>query len=570
MFIKSLKISTPSEVIRNINFHSGLNLIVDKTPTTDIQTTGNNVGKTTVLKLIDFCLGAEPKEIYSHPEDRKKPYQTIKNFLEDNNVLIELVLVDDFTTMPSRQLKIERNFLSHKQAIRKINGKQILDKDFNTELLKHFFPNQEDDKPSFREMISRNIRHTDKRTSHTLKTLSPYAKPLDYQTLNLFLFGVPFYDSSKKAALSLELTREKDYKKRLESNETLNGYEQMLKVVYHEVVELNRKKDSFNLNEDFEDDLEVLNRVRNQINRATSNLSVMSTRKNIIEEAQAGIKANIFEADMPQLRTMYGQVASNIDGLQKTFEDLVDYHNKMTVEKINFITAELPALIQNISSEKTHLQKLLGQEKECIQKISKGDSFQELETIIGSLNDKHQLVGEYEAKISQIKNSEIRLEELQTKMDSIDAELFSEEFEQRLKDQVTKFNVYFSAISQELYGETYMLKFEKITTQKKEKLYEFSAFNDNMSAGKKQGEILCFDLAYVLFAQAEKLPHLRFLLNDKKELMHDNQLNKVSDFAERKNIQIIASILADKLPEELLRTAYVAIELSQDDKLFKI
>jgi hypothetical protein len=91
-----------------------------------------------------------------------------------------------------------------------------------------------------------------------------------------------------------------------------------------------------------------------------------------------------------------------------------------------------------------------------------------------------------------------------------------------------------------------------------------------MSSGKKQGEILCFDLAYILFADEENLPCLHFLLNDKKELMHDNQLIKVAEFVRDKDIQLVVSILRDKLPEGVIDNAHVAVELSQDSKLFKI
>ena len=91
-----------------------------------------------------------------------------------------------------------------------------------------------------------------------------------------------------------------------------------------------------------------------------------------------------------------------------------------------------------------------------------------------------------------------------------------------------------------------------------------------MSTGKKQGEILCFDLAYLLFADGEKLPCLHFLLNDKKELMHDNQLIKVAEFVQNKNIQLVISILKDKLPIPVLDKAHVVVELSQKEKLFKI
>lgn len=37
--------------------------------------------------------------------------------------------------------------------------------------------------------------------------------------------------------------------------------------------------------------------------------------------------------------------------------------------------------------------------------------------------------------------------------------------------------------------------------------------------------------------------NLHFLLNDKKELMHDNQLIKVAEFLQNKNIQLVISII---------------------------
>ena len=64
MFLKSLTITRgDGAIIRDIRFHVGLNLIVDKTPGVSGKETGNNVGKTTVLKLVDFCLGATAKGI---------------------------------------------------------------------------------------------------------------------------------------------------------------------------------------------------------------------------------------------------------------------------------------------------------------------------------------------------------------------------------------------------------------------------------------------------------------------------------------------------------------------------
>ena len=63
MFLKSLRIENNGGIIRDIQFNAGLNLIVDETPTEQLQSTGNNVGKTTVLRLIDVCLGGDPESV---------------------------------------------------------------------------------------------------------------------------------------------------------------------------------------------------------------------------------------------------------------------------------------------------------------------------------------------------------------------------------------------------------------------------------------------------------------------------------------------------------------------------
>ncbi|MFC6648325.1 DUF2326 domain-containing protein [Paenibacillus rhizoplanae] len=73
-----------------------------------------------------------------------------------------------------------------------------------------------------------------------------------------------------------------------------------------------------------------------------------------------------------------------------------------------------------------------------------------------------------------------------------------------------------------------------------------------------------------MFADEENIPVLHFILNDKKELMHSNQLIKVAGFAKNKNIQLIFSILEDKLPLELNNMEYIVLRLSQSDKLFRI
>ena len=61
MKIKKLivrKTKPSEEVIREIQFNEkGLNLIIDDTPES-LRESGNSVGKSTAIKIIDLCFGA--------------------------------------------------------------------------------------------------------------------------------------------------------------------------------------------------------------------------------------------------------------------------------------------------------------------------------------------------------------------------------------------------------------------------------------------------------------------------------------------------------------------------------
>ncbi len=570
MFMKKLIISSPSEIIREIDFCSGLNLIIDDTPVEDTKSTGNNVGKTTVLKLVDFCLGAKGSIIYTDTENKKETYDVVKNFLVDEEIEIKLILTENLNDPNAKQLEIQRNFLQRKKAVRKINGKVILDKDFEDELEKNIMPDKDAEKPTFRQIISHNIRYKDDSINNTLKTLDKFTSDVEYETLYLYLLGCSFNEGAKKQALVTKINQEKTFRERLEKKQTKTTYEIALDLVDDEINALNGKKASFNLNETLEEDLEQLNIVKYNINRTSALISKLEIRKNLIEESRRDLEQSISHIDLQQLRLLYEEAAENISGIQKTFEDLVAFHNNMVIEKVKYISQDLPELIQKLKDTQEELSLLLRQEKELTDKVAKGDSFEELEKIIFELNEKYRLKGEYESIISQLNEVEENIDTLNEQIGNIDHYLFSGDFEILLKEQVKKFNKIFSNISQELYGEKYALTFKKEINKKEQQFYKFNAFNANMSSGKKQGEILCFDLAYLLFADEEQLPCLHFLINDKKELMHDNQLIKVAEFVQNKNIQLVISILKDKLPVAVLDKAHIAVELSQQEKLFRI
>jgi uncharacterized protein YydD (DUF2326 family) len=570
MFLKSLIITRgDGDIIRDIRFHTGLNLIVDETPVGSGKETGNNVGKTTVLKLVDFCLGAKAKGIFSDTENKRNEYKLVKEFLMENKVQVSLVLKDDLLQEKSREVLIERNFLARRDKIQRIDGMNKTDEEFEETLTNLLFPGHYGNKPTFRQIIAHNIRYKDVSINNTLKNLDRYTRDDEYETLYLFLFGCDFEQGDTKQELRSQISIEEGFKKRLESEQTKSAYETALALLQSEIEELERKKSSLNLNPNFESDLDKLNKIKYKINLTSSEIGRLELRKDLILEARKEMQAGESNIDLKQLQQIYQQATSLVSGIQKTFQELYDFHNRMVESKIRFITKDLPKIDEQLTAQREYLKRLLAEETELSTVIIQSDSFDVLEQLIVELNTKYQKKGDYENTVRQLSAVDSKLAELNEKLAAIDNDLFSDEFALKIKEQINKFNRHFSSVSYELYGEKYAMKVDtKIV--KGRRLYEFTAFNLNFSSGKKQGEISCFDIAYTLFADEENIPCMHFLLNDKKELMHGNQLLKIGNLVNAKGIQFVASILKDKLPKELDKDEYVILKLSQDDKLFRI
>ncbi|MHA7118287.1 DUF2326 domain-containing protein [Aerococcus viridans] len=570
MFLKSLVISSLSGEIRNIPFHLGANLIVDETIKLTDTDTGNNVGKTTVLKLIDFCLGGSPDLIYKDTES-KKTFENVKQFLETEKVVIALTLIKDFNDPHSQSIKIRRNFLSRSKKIMEINGKNLIGasgKEFEEELDLLLIGPREHHKPSMKQIIAHNIRYTDIRINNTLRMVNNYTSLSEYEILFLFMFGIQI---PNRSGFLKKLKIENEFRNRLVRNQGKNELELQLSLINDKLQTLNQQKSQLNINENYENDLYQLNNIKYQISRTSSEISELTLRKELILETEKELESDISSVDIDALKEVYSQATNLIGNIQKSFEELVDYHNNMIIEKIRFIIQDIPKINEDLVILQQNLNSLLTQEKELTLKISNSDTFKDLEKIIADLNTNFHKKGELEKTLSQIIEVEKNISQLDADVENIDKDIFSEEFSKKIHAQLVKFNRFFSTVSTELYGEEYGITFDKVIDKKSKKpIYSFTSFNDNDSSGKKQGEIICFDLAYILFAREENIPAVDFILNDKKELMHDNQLVKVTEYAKKENIQLVFSILEDKLPKQLNTDDNIILRLSQEEKLFKI
>lgn len=566
MYIKRLKITNNDGLIRDIQFHNGLNLIVDDTPSDTHTDTGNSVGKTTVLRLVDFCLGKDPKSIYTDPSDSKSLDENVKKFLIETNVLVELTLTKNWE---KDDIIICRNFQTNKKATRTINGIQYNAEDFESALCDNLL-GLTITKPSFRQIISHNIRYSEFALTNVLKTVHPYTKDTEYESLYLFMFGCQIEETDRRQELLDKIKTEKAFKKRLEKSNNKSTYRTLLGLTDAKIEELEKKKNSLGINPDFEVLISQLNDIRCQINILNIDIATLKLKESTIVETQKEIEAQHSDIDTSQLETLYREAKALIPDLQKSFEELVDYHNKMVASRSRFVSIALPGIRQQINDKQSKLRGLLSKEEEMSKLVTKSETYESLEDLITEMNKEYQKKGEYETQIKQIDIVDEAISKAEEAIKQIDDDLFSESFQNRVQEAIDNFNILFSSISKKLYDEEYVLKVDKVTCKGTGgDIYKFSAFNANLSSGKKMGEISCFDIAYTMYAKKYDIPCLNFLLTDKKELMSDNQLLAIGKVVEEENIQFVASILKDKLPDDLQDKRYYIVELSEHDKLFR-
>ena len=565
MFLKKLIIGNDDLIIRNITFHKGINLILDDTKSKDRKKSGNNVGKTTVLKLIDFCFGGNAKSIYLDPEF-KQPNIEVEKFLKENNIIITLVLSENLDDKSVNEIIIRRNFLQRTKKIQEINEINISnDKNFQAKLKELIFETKQT-KPTFRQIIAKNIRDDEKRVKNTLKVLHTTTKQEEYEAFYLYLLGINLDTNEEKQKLLTQKKIEENLQARLKKENNLSQIKQALLVINASIKKFEIKKDTFSINPNFKEELKSLNQIKMNLNKSSTTLSRLELRKELIVESREELEQNIAEIDTEKIKILYKEAQKFIGDIQKTFEEILLFHNQMVQEKIRYVTQELPHLEKNISKLKNDIEKDLQKEIELTESLKKSELNEELQQIILELTKLSEQKGHLGEQKRLWESTQDKLQIILDGLAEIDKSI--ENLDDVIQARIARFNEYFSEISYKFYGERFIL-----SSQKNEKALELviKSLSGRLGTGKKKGQIFAFDLAYIQFADEMNIKCLHFVLLDQIENVHDNQISSLLlEIINNINGQYILPVLTDKLPTNIDVKKYEVLSLSEDDKLFKI
>lgn len=556
MYLEKLIIKKKNEEIRSIKFKMGLNLIVDKT-SNDEKDSGNNVGKTTFLKIIDFCLGGNAKAIYQDREFKRNNDKVLDWLKED--VTFHLHLKSD--------ANIPHEIVRSVSGKPSIDGIEILSKDFENEIKKLLF-GLTAGRPTLSQLMNKFIRIESDQLTNTLYFLFLNDNS-EYEAIFLFLFG--FQDTNLLSKKRNHITKLKAIEAKQKGTKlTTEELEQQLYLIDDEITYLLKQKDELNFKESSSDDIKKLKEIQTEAASCKLELSKLNLKLSLNQDTVKYLYESKANINVAAIRSIYDQAKIELPTLNKKFEDVLTFHNEMLKNKIEFINISLENTQAGINKIETKLNILLEDESKIVKQMSSEGTLKEYDSITIKLNDKYRQKGMREGLLENKREINRDLILHRNSISEINQDL--QKFEPVLRENIKEFNKIFSDFSDKLYGEKYFLTPKIVENDHSRSiLLDIGNLKENVGTGKKKAQISAFDLAYLKYSEGhKKIP--KFILHDQLEVVFENQIETLFNISNSLKGQFVVAVLSDKLkkiPEDTIIENSI-LTLSQSEKLFKI
>lgn len=567
MFIKNLKIINGVTIIRNVAFKAGLNLIVD-----DGSGTGNDVGKTTLLRLIDMCLGGDEHYIYTDSKTNNQVDENVETFLKTNKIILQLQLTENFQNAKA-DIVIERNFAWASQDEKFIiNNVEFSEREFKEKLKELIFKNYLRNLPSFRTLISHNVRFDADKNENPLIILNDFATAQDYSSMYLALLGIEMSGYNQIAKIKKDIRKQNAFITQLHKEVKVKDFNSQIKFLDNEIIRLQEQKDRILSSVILNRDLDKLKSAKRRIAFARQNLNEIEAKISSVKNAAKELLNQRFDVDLSEIEMLYKEAKSFVPQLHIQFSDLVLFHNKMIENKTDFFKSNLDELNSLKESKAKELNSFIAAYNEIDARMASVGNFSQANNLENAIRDKITQRASLITQLKQLENAKqqkIHLENVRRDLiNSVKQQ--APDVQSLLEQRISIFNKTFSEYTSLVCGTPLSLGYRVDESSKAGDIYDFSLSDSPRSTGQRISLACCFELALIAYSDFANIPICHFLLNDRKELVDDVKLSQIFQLVKSSNAQMILAILHDKLPADYSTDEHVVLRLSAKEKLLKI
>lgn len=565
MRLNKLWVFKNNEVLREIPFKDGVNLIIDSE--SDSSGSGNSVGKSTLSRLVDYIFLSTGKDIYEEPEFGKLIPEVIE-LIDNNNIFIRLSI----TGFDGKEYLLGRFLARNENSSLYYLGRKEVDKKKYTKILAEQVFGLTSDKPTIRNLSHKFIRNTHEKMQNTTKFLHGNTKSDVYDQLYLFLFGFKdLHLLKEKATINRKIsTKKKDLSAYRKPNKE-SALQKMLKPLESEKEELKQKISNFDFTDNQEKGVKELVDIQSQISELTVEYSNYEARVNYLKKSIDRLKSNASSVDGKELYEIYEFAGVSVNSkLKRTYEDLMVFHNKVIANKVNLIESDLFRFEELSLSVREKINELQSSESKVFKEVSEPETLKSIGEIYNNLSLVREKIASVGVLLNKIEDTKKEISELEELKESIVIKI--NDNSEELNENVEEFNTNFGELSKKFYNDRYI--FDLNFDLDKEKCdFDIANVTPNSTGGKKKGELSAFDFAYIKFVTNKGLNRPRFIIHDSIEDVDVKQIIDIFNEANKLKGQYIVSVLSDKISKDSFsefKSHDVILRLSESDKFFRV
>lgn len=579
MYLKSLTIKdNDGFIIRHVDFKTGVNIIKGDTTNIDATTSTNSIGKTTLLRSVDFCLAGKWSTLVEDRELKSNRNNTVFNFFKETSPNFELVITKSLKNTISSQMKINRAIeigvdKKGKETVSVknfVNDNEVSEDELKTQLKLYLF-DLNSATPTFRQLIPKFIRSSDHQVSNIVRYLHPTTSNAVYEVLHLTLFGF-----SHMGLLNERISVENNLKRKSEQVISLKslvsiGTEEVNDLRISQLAELQQQYDTYQISQEYERENDQLNQLKASLEKIKVEITNYDIERDVWLSRLKEISTEGQYINSETVKYMYQEAELYNAELQKKFEETLTFHQTMLKNESDYIHSALERMDERINFLQSQYSLQAKDYSTLLEKLGESGSLAEYTALGNQINTLTKEIAESEAIINSYNSAIDMQNQLKTHFDSLSIELEKEIKEFRNKLMI--FNQYFSEYSRALSKGGYLLAVET------DKNSHFTLIptpvdgDSHVGDGHKQSIIIAFDLAYVTYINNPivkiKAPH--FFTQDKVEIIDNNVFGKLIQLTEATECQFIFPIIKDKLniiPS--FNESDVILSLDIDNKFFDI
>jgi uncharacterized protein YydD (DUF2326 family) len=535
--VRLIKVYSNKESFRTVKFNeSGLSFIVAQQKNPESSTKGqtyNGVGKSLLVRIIHFCLGANADNSFC---DKLRGWEFYVDFIIDRNKYTAKRSTDNPKTI----------FL---------NEEEMLVKKFNEKLGNLCF-NIPDDFPflSFRSLLPFFVRP--KKDSY-VNYDEPNKVGTKYQIIlyNSFLLGLDVFLVKKKYEIKKEQDRIKDLEKNFKKDTLLRDFfygnkDVTLTIVELEerIRELDQKLTSFKVAEDYYE-------VQIEADRVESTLFEISNKvillQNNIDSIDEGLKIehtmskNVIENIYKEASVHFSEsLMKTLNELESFYEKLITNRKKKLLEQKNKLIFEQTSKVKDAKKLQTELDRLikyLGDHQALDLFVTISNQNSELKMQRESLRKYRDLQAEYKEK------------QRQAEIDQLEQTDITEKYLKDMESDIIKLRDYFRGLAKRFYPTSVTgLTIENNDGVNQQRFLIEAKIESDQSDGINNVKIFCYDMT-VLFKGYNH--NINFIFHDSRLFDGIDERQKAelfkTVFDEFKNLdkQYIATVNQNQLEE---------------------